>query len=600
MNGHSAPSATPRQRASGGLVADLQEIIPGVDPGGVAVAPLHLHRVAAHLVHPLRLHAVLHLRLADDAAAAPLLDALRAGAACAEPLGREPGFAPVVPADEQVAVGVERQVGRFRLRLSRLQVIEESHASVLAHLVCSGDARARGVLRSSRLALRDAHPPSRLGGALREDGGAPSASRAAHAGRRLRPGQLDGAAAGDRDRRRSRAADAPPRPQARAGAAAGRARRFRPAHPLGRGGRRHLPQRPLSAAGSGRRAAGGTARAAARRARRPAGAAGGPPRGGPRPRARPALATLGAHRGAVAHDERGVRAPHRAVALGAARVRRAARSRHRGDAGRSRAAGGGGEGVRLLHFSDPHVQLPRWRERSVRELGALRALATVELWKGRGRDYDGALATLRQIVRDADALRADLVVCTGDLTQLAMEEEFALAREALAPLGERLLCIPGNHDRYPLEGAPNRLFETYFPPRPLPHPFVALDSCGEVCWPVITQGRVRHAELQQDFRGKVVLVHHAPFRRGGIPDWPWHRLRGARALLEATRDSAAVLCGHIHDRFRSGNVICCGSSTKRGDEGYWILDLGAVKALDLTRYAPGARAVSPTSRHTAA
>jgi 3',5'-cyclic AMP phosphodiesterase CpdA len=106
--------------------------------------------------------------------------------------------------------------------------------------------------------------------------------------------------------------------------------------------------------------------------------------------------------------------------------------------------------LRILHFSDPHVQLPRWRERPLRDFGPLRALATVELWKGRGRDYEGALATLRQIVRDADNLRADFAVCTGDLTQLAMEEEFALAQDALAPLGDRLVCIPGNHDRYSL------------------------------------------------------------------------------------------------------------------------------------------------------
>src|SRR5205814_2169015 len=84
--------------------------------------------------------------------------------------------------------------------------------------------------------------------------------------------------------------------------------------------------------------------------------------------------------------------------------------------------------------SDPHVQLPRWRERSLRELGPLRALATVELWKGRGRDYDDAFDKLGLIVRDADTLKADLVACTGDLTQLAMEEEFALAQRALKPL----------------------------------------------------------------------------------------------------------------------------------------------------------------------
>src|SRR6202023_756745 len=134
-----------------------------------------------------------------------------------------------------------------------------------------------------------------------------------------------------------------------------------------------LPQRALPDIRSSRGAAGDRARAAPRRTRRAARAAGRP-----------------------------------------------ARAADRGNAGRAGAAGGGGEAMRILHLSDPHVQLPRWRERSLRDFGPLRAFATVELWKGRGRDYDGALERLRQIVRDADALRADLVVCTGDPTQLAM------------------------------------------------------------------------------------------------------------------------------------------------------------------------------------
>ena len=242
--------------------------------------------------------------------------------------------------------------------------------------------------------------------------------------------------------------------------------------------------------------------------------------------------------------------------------------------------------MRILHFSDPHVQLPGWRQRRLRELGPLRSLATVELWKGRGRDYDDALAVLGQIVRDADKLRADLVVCTGDLTQLAMEEEFALAREALRPLGDRLVCIPGNHDRYPLAGAPNRLYETYFPPRPLPDGFAALDSCGAVCWPVITQGRIVASDLTEDFRGQVVLVHHAPFRQGGAPDWPWHRLRGARKLLDATREAAALLCGHIHERYRVHNVLCAGSSTERGAEGYWVLEVAGGRLENASQHRP--------------
>lgn len=225
--------------------------------------------------------------------------------------------------------------------------------------------------------------------------------------------------------------------------------------------------------------------------------------------------------------------------------------------------------MKILHFSDPHVQLPRWRERPLRELGPLRALATVELWKGRGREFDDALETLKAIARDADRLRVDLAVCTGDFTQLGMEEEFALARDALAPLGDRLVAIAGNHDRYPLDGKRNHLYEVYFPQKRLPDGFAALDSCGDVCWPVITRGRIEPHELQQDFAGKIVLVHHAP-----VPDWPWHELRGRKALLEKTRDAAAVLCGHKHERFRRGNVFCAGSSTRRGHEGYWVLEVG--------------------------
>ena len=108
---------------------------------------------------------------------------------------------------------------------------------------------------------------------------------------------------------------------------------------------------------------------------------------------------------------------------------------------------------------------------------------------------------------------------------------------------------------------------------------------------MITQGRIRESELKQDFRGKLVLVHHAPFRTGGVPDWPWHRLRGARKLLEAARDAAAILCGHIHERFQSGNVICAGSSTRRGAEGYWVIELAAGGAAEAKQYLPGARQV---------
>lgn len=40
----------------------------------------------------------------------------------------------------------------------------------------------------------------------------------------------------------------------------------------------------------------------------------------------------------------------------------------------------------------------------------------------------------------------DAVLVTGDITDQADEREYATAREVLAPLGSRLLPLPGNHD----------------------------------------------------------------------------------------------------------------------------------------------------------
>src|SRR5258705_343312 len=113
------------------LIADLEQVLPGVDPGRVTVGPLHLHRVPPHLVHAPRLHVALHLPLAHHALAAPLLYALRAAAVRPQPPGREPGLPAVGPADQQVAVVVECQGDRLGLRLFRLDLVEDAHGGVL-------------------------------------------------------------------------------------------------------------------------------------------------------------------------------------------------------------------------------------------------------------------------------------------------------------------------------------------------------------------------------------------------------------------------------------------------------------------------------------
>src|SRR6267142_1399978 len=130
------------------LIADLEQVLPGVDPGRVAVGPLHLHRVAADLVHAPRLHVGLDLLLAHHAPAAPLLDALRTGAARAQPARREPGLPAVVPADEQVAVVVEGESGRLGLWLFRLDLVEKAHGQVVAQFAAGFTATRKGAVLS--------------------------------------------------------------------------------------------------------------------------------------------------------------------------------------------------------------------------------------------------------------------------------------------------------------------------------------------------------------------------------------------------------------------------------------------------------------------
>ena len=262
--------------------------------------------------------------------------------------------------------------------------------------------------------------------------------------------------------------------------------------------------------------------------------------------------------------------------------------------------------MRLLHLSDPHVQLRDWRRRPLRALGPLRAVATVELWKGRGRVFDGAEESLAAWARAGAAY--DHVLLTGDLSQLGMKEELALARTALGELASdptRLTVFPGNHDRYPWAGRAQRWFEEVFPEhlgadytfgpvRVLLRGEVALvvaDSSLAVNWPVWSQGRIDAATLKGtqaalalaalNSRCKLVLTHHAPLLAGGRRPFLRHHLAGHEAFLRVCAEGGAqaVLAGHVHERYlvepAEGRplIVCCGSSTALGDRGAWALEV---------------------------
>jgi 3',5'-cyclic AMP phosphodiesterase CpdA len=199
---------------------------------------------------------------------------------------------------------------------------------------------------------------------------------------------------------------------------------------------------------------------------------------------------------------------------------------------------------------------------------------------------------------------------SGDLTALALPEEFEAARNALQSWSGRLTILPGNHDVYTPGAAREKLFERTFEAdlhsdfpdlcREGPYPIVkllgagaaliALSSARVPLCPGVATGWVGQtqrealaailADARLARRAVLVAVHHGPYRPNGRRDRITHGLfDGLEVLAIAAKGGAKGLChGHIHHRYRIDEpsqvpVFCAGSSTQKGREGYWIFEL---------------------------
>ncbi len=267
--------------------------------------------------------------------------------------------------------------------------------------------------------------------------------------------------------------------------------------------------------------------------------------------------------------------------------------------------------MRVMHISDLHFQadIPLRRFPS---LGWRRLMAQMEYRVlGRRERFMDVPATVQRLLQEADRLKVDHLLVSGDLTALALPEEFEAARAALASWSGRISIIPGNHDRYTPQSARELLFERAFGKELRsdlpdlcgegPYPIVrllgtdaavvALSSARVPLAPGIAAGWVGEkqrealaailADARMKDRAVLVAVHHAPLRQNGQPDRITHGLRDAAAVMAVSAAGGALgLChGHIHHRYRTpgpGNltVFCAGSSTQKGREGYWLYELG--------------------------
>jgi 3',5'-cyclic AMP phosphodiesterase CpdA len=225
--------------------------------------------------------------------------------------------------------------------------------------------------------------------------------------------------------------------------------------------------------------------------------------------------------------------------------------------------------ISLAHFGDPHLSpLPT---PSIAELCSKRVLGYLS-WQLR-RKHVYRTEVLRALTRDAVALGPDLVAVVGDLTNIALPDEFPAGLEWLRSLGtpERVSLVPGNHDAYVALpwGSTIGLWQDYmagdgtraddadaFPSvrvrdriamiginTAIPTlPFFATGTIGARQLARLDETLTR---LGQAGLFRVVVLHHPPIN--GLTKWR-KRLTDSNALRQtlSSRGAELVLHGHTH------------------------------------------------------
>lgn len=231
----------------------------------------------------------------------------------------------------------------------------------------------------------------------------------------------------------------------------------------------------------------------------------------------------------------------------------------------------------LAHLSDVH-------------LGPLPSVKPVHLFSKRVTGYinwrrnraahitSGTLATL---VNELDRAKPDHIAVTGDLTNLALEEEIANAAVWLQSLGpaDAVTAVPGNHDAY-VPGALDRAVSAWkvnmqgedfgeektdhdFPFIRVREPVAVIGVNSAVATaPFMASGRLssrqaKGLERELEKAGekglfRVVLIHHPPVRNATKPQ---KRLYGIKLFHDAVKKHGAELVLHGHTHLPQRNFI---------------------------------------------
>jgi 3',5'-cyclic AMP phosphodiesterase CpdA len=205
----------------------------------------------------------------------------------------------------------------------------------------------------------------------------------------------------------------------------------------------------------------------------------------------------------------------------------------------------------------------------LRQLVGKRALGYVS-WH-RFRKHKHRAEVMAVVLADLEKLRPDLVLITGDLVNISLQQEFAAARRLLERLGppERVVVVPGNHDAY-VPGAAERHWREWLPwmgggdgrAEPV-FPFVerrgALALIGLSTAVPTAAGfasgvlgarqlealRVVLARLRGQGVTRIVLLHHPPLDGWSLPRKALTDAAEFREVI-AAEGAELVLCGHEH------------------------------------------------------
>ncbi|MBT9147261.1 MAG: 3',5'-cyclic adenosine monophosphate phosphodiesterase CpdA [Syntrophomonadaceae bacterium] len=194
----------------------------------------------------------------------------------------------------------------------------------------------------------------------------------------------------------------------------------------------------------------------------------------------------------------------------------------------------------IAQITDPHIKL----------CGKLayKKVDTAELLRA-------CIVALQQLKQ-----QPDLILITGDLVHLGQPEEYTHLKSILAPLRQRIIVIPGNHDGreetrnafreggyLPAEGFLQFAIDNEYPLR-----LIGLDTVvpgedgGELC-------PERLAWLDDTLHQKpdvptLIMMHHPPFLTG-IGHMDKIGLKGAKdfaAIMRRHPHVELILCGHLH------------------------------------------------------